>query len=78
MNSLLDGMKSHICRPAASYGQGEKKSGVNYGDGLKITVTGPWQVRFDYRQFNTGKPFGLRGTGQMLLNEISAGVSWTM
>lgn len=62
----------------ASYGQGENKFGINYGGGVKIKVTGPWQVRFDVRQFNTGKPFGLGGTGRMLQNEISAGVSWTM
>lgn len=63
---------------SASYGQGENKFGINYGGGVKIKVAGPWQIRFDYRQFNTGKPFGLGGRGRMLLNEISAGLSWTM
>lgn len=62
----------------AAYGQGENKFGFNYGGGVKIKVTGPWQVRFDYRQFNTGKPFGLGGTGRMRQNEISAGISYTM
>lgn len=62
----------------ATYGQGENKFGINYGGGIKVKVTGPWQVRFDFRQFNTGKPFGLGGTGRMLQNEISAGISYTM
>lgn len=62
----------------ATYGQGENKFGINYGGGLKIKVTGPWQIRFDFRQFNTGKPFGLGGSGRMLLNEVSAGISFTM
>jgi len=63
---------------SATYGQGENKFGINYGGGLKIKVSGPWQVRFDFRQFSTGKPFGLGGTGRMLQNEISAGISYTM
>jgi opacity protein-like surface antigen len=62
----------------AQYGQGETKFGVNYGAGVKFKVAGPWQVRFDIRQFNTGKPFGLGAGGRFLQNEISAGVSFTL
>jgi opacity protein-like surface antigen len=63
---------------SAQYGQGQTKYGINYGGGVKLKVTGPWQVRFDFRQFNTGKPFGLGLGGRLLQNEISAGVSYTL
>lgn len=64
---------------SASYGQGETKFGINYGGGLKVKVAGPWQVRFDVRQFNTGKPFGLlNGGGRLLQTEISAGIGFTL
>jgi opacity protein-like surface antigen len=63
---------------SAQYGQGATKFGVNYGAGVKFKVTGPWQIRFDVRQYNTGKPFGLGGSGRLLQNEISAGVSYTL
>ena len=62
----------------AQYGQGETKWGINYGGGVKVKITGPWQLRFDFRQFNTGMPFGLGASGRFLQNEISAGVSFTM
>lgn len=68
---------SNFVPPGASaqYGQGQNKFGINYGAGLKVKVTGMWQVRFDVRQFNTGKPFGLPGVnGRLLQTEISAGV----
>jgi opacity protein-like surface antigen len=61
----------------AQYGQGETKFGFNYGGGLKVKVAGPWQVRFDIRQYNTGVPFGMR-SGRFLQNEISAGVGFTL
>jgi opacity protein-like surface antigen len=62
----------------AQYGQGSTKFGVNYGVGVKFKITGPWQVRFDARQFNTGKPFGLGASGRLLQNEFSVGVGYTM
>ncbi len=62
----------------AQYGQGETKFGINYGGGVKVKITGPWQIRLDFRQFNTGMPFGLGASGRLLQNEISAGVSFTM
>ncbi len=61
----------------AQYGQGENKFGFNYGAGVKVKVTGPWIVRLDFRQYNTGVPFGMR-SGRFLQNEISAGVGFTM
>ena len=62
----------------AQYGQGQTKYGINYGGGVKVKLFGPWQVRFDFRQFNTGKPFGLGAGGRFLQNEISAGVGFTI
>ena len=70
---------SNFVPPGASaqYGQGQNKFGFNYGVGVKVKVTGMWQIRFDVRQFNTGKPdFGTGAGigGRLLQNEISAGV----
>lgn len=62
----------------AQYGQGVNKFGFNYGAGIKVRVTGPWQIRFDVRQYNTGKPFDLGGSGRFLQNEISMGVGYTI
>ncbi len=63
----------------AQYGQGNTKYGINYGGGIKAKLTGPWQVRFDIRQYNTGKPFGLpNASGRLLQNEFSVGVSYTL
>jgi hypothetical protein len=63
---------------SAQYGQGATKYGINYGFGTKVKIAGPWQIRFDVRQFNTGKPFDLGSGGRLLQNEISAGVSFTL
>lgn len=62
----------------AQYGQGETKFGINYGGGIKVKIKDPWQFRLDYRQFNTGMPFGLGASGRLLQSVISAGVSYTM
>jgi opacity protein-like surface antigen len=63
---------------SAQYGQGDNKFGVNYGGGVKVKVRGNWQVRFDFRQYEMGKPFSLGGGGRLFMNEISAGVGWAM
>ena len=63
---------------SATQGPGQTRFGINYGGGVKVKITGPWQVRLDFRQFNTAKPFGLGAAGRMRMNEISAGVSFTM
>lgn len=62
----------------AQYGQGQTKFGFDYGAGVKMKVTGPWNIRFDFRQFNVGKPFDLGGSGRLLINEISAGVAFAL
>ena len=59
---------------SAQYGQGENKFGVNYGGGVKVKFGEKWQVRFDFRQYETGKPFGLtNASGRLFENEISGG-----
>lgn len=64
---------------SAQYGGGENKFGVNYGAGVKVRVKENWQVRFDFRQFETGKPFSLPGaSGRLLQNEVSVGIGYVM
>jgi opacity protein-like surface antigen len=65
---------------SASYGQGETKFGFNYGGGVKVKVAENWLVRFDFRQYETGKPsFGvLEPHGRLFQNEISAGFAFTL
>ncbi len=73
---------SNFVLPGSSsqYGGGQNKFGFNYGAGLKIHVKGPWQVRLDIRQFNTGKPdFGVPGvSGRFLQTQYSAGIGFQM
>jgi opacity protein-like surface antigen len=73
---------SNFVQPGASaqYGQGQNKFGVNYGGGIKVRVATNWQIRFDFRQYETGKPdFGVfRPSGQLLQNEISVGVGFVL
>jgi opacity protein-like surface antigen len=68
---------SNFVPPGASaqYGQGSTKFGFNYGGGLKVKVGDRFQVRFDYRQFVTGKPLGnyFPVSGSLKQNEISVG-----
>lgn len=72
---------SNFVPPGASaqYGQGENKFGVNYGGGLKVRVGSNWQVRFDVRQYETGKPFSLPGAhGRLLQDEFSVGIGYVL
>jgi hypothetical protein len=59
---------------------GQNKFGINYGGGVKVKVGSRWQVRFDIRQFNTGKPsFGLTGiSGRLLQTQLSAGFGFAL
>ncbi len=64
---------------SASSGGGDTKFGVNYGFGLKVKINDNWQVRADFRQFETGKPFKLTNqVGRLYQNEISLGVAFTL
>ncbi|MGH9632029.1 MAG: outer membrane beta-barrel protein [Bryobacteraceae bacterium] len=59
---------------SATYGQGSNKFGVNYGGGLKFILTDKYAVRFDVRQFLTGKPFDLPGvSGNLRQTEYTVG-----
>jgi opacity protein-like surface antigen len=72
---------SNFVPPGASaqYGQGENKFGINYGAGVKVRVKENWQVRFDVRQYETGKPFSLPGaSGRLLQDEISVGIGYVL
>jgi opacity protein-like surface antigen len=76
---------SNFVPPGASaqYGQGSTKFGVNYGGGIKARVSEKYQVRFDFRQYVTGKPFGgdngIQGiSGALRQNEISVGFGFVL
>ncbi len=73
---------SNFVLPGSSsqYGGGQNRFGFNYGAGIKFKATGPWQIRFDIRQFNTGKPdFNLPGiNGRLLQTQVSAGVGFAL
>src|SRR5713101_6945007 len=60
---------------SATYGGGENKFGFNYGAGVKVKVGPKFGVRFDVRQYVSGKPsFGLALTSGLLRQtEVSAG-----
>ena len=65
---------------SASYGGGQTKFGFNYGAGVKVKVATNWMVRFDFRQYETGKPdFNIFNPhGRLFQNEISAGVAFAL
>ena len=65
---------------SATQGQGSNKFGVNYGVGIKARITGPFQIRFDARQFLTGKPFSdvLPVSGKLRQNEFSVGLGFVL
>ncbi|HYP06501.1 MAG TPA: outer membrane beta-barrel protein [Bryobacteraceae bacterium] len=68
---------------SATQGQGSTKFGVNYGGGVKARISEKYQVRVDFRQYVTGKPFGgnngLQGiSGSLRQNEISVGFGFVL
>ncbi|MBM3812554.1 MAG: hypothetical protein FJW20_13085 [Acidimicrobiia bacterium] len=72
---------SNFVPPGASVtqGGGSNKFGVNYGGGIKVRVTEMWGIRFDVREYLTGKPFDLPGaSGKLRHMEVSAGFSFMM
>jgi hypothetical protein len=57
-------------------GAGDTQFGYNYGAGLKIKLTEIYGIRFDVRDYVTGKPFDLTNSSGGLHNlEYSAGFS---
>jgi len=75
--ATVGGHFSNFVPPGASVtsGQGTNKLGFNYGGGIKLKVTDLFGFRVDFRQYQTGKPFDLGGSGLLRQNEISAGIS---
>lgn len=75
------GQFSNFVPPGASatQGGGSTKVGVNYGGGIKIKLASSWLLRFDLRQYLSGKPFGLyNAPGTIRQTEISAGIGFTL
>jgi opacity protein-like surface antigen len=53
-------------------GNGVTKFGFNYGGGVKARISETWLVRFDVRDYSTGKPdFGLVPEGRLKQLEVS-------
>ena len=54
---------------------GNIKFGVNYGAGVKTKLTSRYSLRFDIRQYVTGRPFNLPSSpgGVLLRTEVSVG-----
>jgi hypothetical protein len=60
-------------------GGGQTKLGFHYGGGVKVIVHRMFLIRFDARQYMSGKPFDLRDqSGLLRRTEISAGLSFFM
>jgi opacity protein-like surface antigen len=76
------GQFSNFVPPGASatQGQGSNKFGFNYGAGAKVRIGEKWHVRFDLRQFITGKPFGefFPVSGRLKQTEVSVGFGIVM
>jgi len=66
---------SSFVPPGASVYSGNEvtKFGVNYGGGIKFKVTEVIGLRFDFREYNTGKPFNLTSQNGRL-NQLEASV----
>jgi hypothetical protein len=59
-----------------NYGS-QNKFGANFGGGVKVHVKGMWAVRFDVREYVSGKPdFGILvgSSGPLWQTEVSGGV----
>lgn len=61
---------------SVSQGGGATKFGFNYGGGVKVRLTHMFGMRFDVRQYQTGKPFDFPlATGLLRQTEASVGIS---
>ena len=70
---------SRVFPPGVSvyYGNQETKFGVNYGGGIKMRLTPIIGLRFDVREYSSGKPFKFTGeSGWMNQMEASVGASF--
>jgi opacity protein-like surface antigen len=74
--AAVGGHFSNYVPPGASVtsGGGSNKIGYNYGGGLKVRIMPNWGLRFDVRQYVTGKPFDLpNASGLIRQLEMSVG-----
>jgi opacity protein-like surface antigen len=72
---------SNFVQPGTSAGQGggNTKFGVNYGAGVKVRLSSRFGLRFDFRQYATGKPFSLPlASGWLRQNELSGSFGFLM
>jgi hypothetical protein len=59
---------------SATYGTGTTKYGGNFGGGVKMMISSMFIIRFDVRDYVTGKPFTLiNQSGALHEIEVSAG-----
>jgi len=59
---------------SATSGGGDNKFGFNYGAGVKVKLTSRWGLRFDVRQYLSGKPFNFPlADGLLRQTEVTAG-----
>jgi len=60
---------------AINYGS-QNKFGANFGGGVKVHVKGMWALRFDVREYVSGKPdFGVfNNSGSLWQTEVSGGI----
>ena len=64
---------------SATQGGGNTKFGVNYGGGVKFKVSSMFQLRLDFHQYLTGKPFDIPGaSGKLRQNVVSAGFGFVL
>jgi Outer membrane protein beta-barrel domain len=62
---------------SVSSGGGSSKFGANFGAGVKAHVKGRWGVRFDVREYFSGKPFDLPlASGMLWQTEVSGGIGY--
>ena len=60
---------------SAASGGGTTKFGLNYGGGVKVSLTHLFGARLDVRQYTTPKPFGFPlAQGWLRQTEVSAGI----
>jgi opacity protein-like surface antigen len=60
-------------------GGGDTKFGFHYGGGVKARISSMFLIRFDFKQYVTGKPWDIPGAdGLLRRNEFSAGLSFVI
>ncbi len=65
---------------SATQGGGSNKFGLNYGGGVKFRILDRYQIRADYRQYLTAKPFGnfFPVSGSLRQNQVTVGFGFVL